>query len=335
MDESGSFATHQAPCTSLSVVGALIVPDHKYDLLLRRYSTLRQNLPKEGGEVKGRLLDEQQVSRVLDLLFKNNCIFEGIVIDMGLETVAGLQAHRAGQAESLTRHLTEEHHPNLVAGVHELRARLEAMALPLYAQSIVTIQLIGNLLQHILAYWSLRAAKEILTFNWVIDGKDVGRVTNAEDWWSTTMLGLLQSRSYREPMIFLNWIDYTEFDAKFRTTLPKYLKEHMPDAPEEAVDLMLLMKESFRFSSEPEPGLELADIVTNGTRRALLGNLGTEGWAGIPRLMIHKAEQQYLHVATLTADAPANGRPYAKVLAEQFRRGGRDMLTPSLRKADS
>lgn len=333
MDESGSFATHLSPCTSVSVVGALIIPDHKYDLLLRRYSSLRHNLPKVAGEVKGRLLNEQQVSRVLSLLFKNNCIFEGIAIDMGLETVAGLQAHRAGQAESLTRHLTKQHHPNLVAGVQELRARLEAMSLPLYAQSVVTIQLIGNLLQHILAYWSLRAVNEILTFNWVMDGKEVGRVTNAEDWWSTTMLGLLQSRSYREPMIFLDWIDYTKFDAKFRMKVPDYLKEHMPEAGEEAVDLKLVMKESFRFSSDPEPGLELVDIVTNGTRRALMGNLGRDGWAGIPELMIHQAEQQYLHFVTLTADAPSSGRPYAKILAEEFRRGGRDMLTPSLRRS--
>ena len=29
------------------------------------------------------------------------------------------------------------------------------------------------------------------------------------------------------------------------------------------------------------------DIVLSGTRRALVGNLGSEGWLRIPRLMIH------------------------------------------------
>lgn len=37
-----------------------------------------------------------------------------------------------------------------------------------------------------------------------------------------------------------------------------------------------------RFSSANEMGLELVDILTNGVRRALLGNLQPEGWLGEP-----------------------------------------------------
>jgi hypothetical protein len=325
IDESGSFATHKTPCHSLSAVGALVVPEWQAKKLWTKYDQLRPSLPKEKGEVKGRLLNEQQVANVLELLRKNSCIFEGVVIDMGLETEEGLELHRTGQAGGLTDDLTEEHHPELVASVWKLRRRLEAMPLSLYAQSVVTLQLIWEVLKLLPVYWGQRVSSEILNYHWVIDGKEVGRVTDVEEWWSTTMLGLLQSRSYRDPMIALEGIDYTHFDAKFRRARSDWHKEKMPGA-DTALDLWLLLKESFRFSSDPEPGLELADIVTNATRRALAGNLQVGGWKGIPRLMIHR-KKQCLNLVNITSDLKQTKRPYGDVVARGFRHGGRSLLT--------
>ena len=327
IDESGSFATGPSG-NSLSLVGALIVPDHKLEKLFGKYGRIRIGLRKDRGEVKGKLLCEPEVARIVELARKNNCVFEAVAIDMGLESVEGLKKHRLRQAESLTRHLTKEHQPALIAGVHDLRARLEKMSLPLYVQSQLTFQLLGNIIQVLPAYWTLRAPRETLIYHWVVDGKGVDRVTNAEDWWSTTMLGLMQSRSFNKPMVFPDWVDSGPFNTKFRITMPEYLQGHLPGV-EDGIDLKLLMKESFRFSSESEPGLELVDIVTNATRRALMGNLGREGWLGIPQLMIHTAKDQYLKMVTLTIAGPGPRRPYAKLLATDFRRNGRSLLTPS------
>ena len=327
IDESGSFALGPSG-NSLSLVGALIVPDHKLEKLFGKYARIRSGLRKDRGEVKGKLLCELEVARIVELVRKNNCIFEAVAIDMGLESIEGLKEHRLRQAESLTRHLTEEHQPALITGVHDLRTRLETMPLPLYVQSQLTIQLLGNIIQVLPAYWTLRAPREALTYHWVVDGKEVDRVTNAEDWWSTTMLGLMESRSFKNPMVFPDWVDSSAFKTKFRISLPEYLQDHMPDV-EDGIDLKLLMKESFRFSSDPEPGLELVDIVTNATRRALMGNLGRDGWLDIPRLMIHTAQDQYLKMLTLTIAGAGPRRPYAKLLATDFRRNGRSLLTPS------
>lgn len=325
LDESGTFAPSST--TSVSVVGALIVPEHKADTLFQKYAKLRCNLPKDKGEVKGRLLNEEQVVSVTNLLHKNTCIFEAVAIDLALESSEGLATHQMGQAEGLTNHLTPQHQPGLIADMWNLRGRLEDMPLQLYVQSVVTMQLLGNIIRKVPAFWSLRQLKEILTYHWVIDGKAVGQVTDAEDWWSTTMLGLMQTRSYREPMIAPDWVDYTAFDAKFRRDMPEWLLEHMPGS-EQVVDLRLLMKESFRFSSDPEPGLELVDIVTNATRRALMGRLDSSGWMSLPRLMIHNARAQYIQLITLSAQPIGRPqRPYAGVLANGFRSGGRSMLT--------
>ena len=113
IDESGNFALSPAG-HSLSVVGALIIPEHKIDKLFAKYARIRSGLRKHHGEVKGKLLTEPEVARVVELVRKNNCIFEAVAIDMGLESVEGLKRHRLGQAEALTRHLTDQHQPTLV-----------------------------------------------------------------------------------------------------------------------------------------------------------------------------------------------------------------------------
>jgi hypothetical protein len=293
--------------------------------LFSRYARTRVNLPKQQGEVKGRLLNEQQVDAVVGWLLKNGCIFEAVAIEMGLETGAGVQAHREEGAHRLTENLTEKHHPNMVKHVRDLRRRAEEMAVPLYVQSILTVHLLGNILTEIPVYWAQRRLKEILTFHWVIDGKGVIETTNAEDWWACTMLGFLQSRLAREPMIALEGIDYTEFHQKFMMEVPQYLRETLlPDA-KEAFDLKLLMQESFRFSSDAEPGLELVDIVTNATRRALKGNLAREGWGRIPSLMISRREPS-LRMRSLTPGVNSAKVPYGSLATGAFARGGRHMV---------
>ena len=59
IDESGSFTGFHAG--SISVVGALAVPDEKLGPLKKKYAKIRARLPLEKGEVKGRLLNEKQI----------------------------------------------------------------------------------------------------------------------------------------------------------------------------------------------------------------------------------------------------------------------------------
>ncbi len=87
------------------------------------------------------------------------------------------------------------------------------------------------------------------------------------------------------------------------------------------------MTESFRFSSQAEPGLELVDILTNAVRRGMMGNLECEGWKNIPSLMLHRKEH-YIHLLTLGTEEDAASRvfPYAAML-QHFKTGGLSLLT--------
>lgn len=248
---------------------------------------------------------------------------------MGRESATDIAEHQLKTAEALTANLTDKHHPDLIAGVKRLKSRLEAMALPLYVQAALMNVLLARIIRELPAYWIQRQPKEILNFHWVVDGKGVDSETKSENWWSTTKAGFLQSALAREPVIMLDWLDYNEFNKKYLIPMPEYLKETILPH-EHGYNLKLLLEEDFRFNSGVDYGLELADIVTNATRRALKGNLSSEGWRQIPALMI--AREQTLHFCSLSTAVNSSHLPYRDVVMKAFRRGGRDMLTAASRR---
>jgi hypothetical protein len=69
IDESGTFTRGQS-AEAVSVVGALIVPEVRLARIEEKYAALRPNLPKEKDEVKGRLLDEGEIARVVAMLLR-------------------------------------------------------------------------------------------------------------------------------------------------------------------------------------------------------------------------------------------------------------------------
>ena len=99
IDESGTFAPPTSD-PSISAVGALIVPDSILPGVGRKYSRLRQELPKYKGEVKGRLLNEHEVENVVTMLGRHQILFEATAIDMAVHTGGIVAAHQAAQAEA-------------------------------------------------------------------------------------------------------------------------------------------------------------------------------------------------------------------------------------------
>ena len=141
------------------------------------YGRLRRTLPQDKGEVKGRLLKEHHVDEVCGVLRKVGCLFEVVAVDSTLQTEAELGAHKIGQAEGMTKNLTDKHHKSLIEEVWELRRQLEAMSLQLYLQSCAMVELVYNVLNNATLYHSLRLWKELGEYHWIIDGKERDKVT--------------------------------------------------------------------------------------------------------------------------------------------------------------
>jgi hypothetical protein len=153
---------------------------------------------------------------------RSGLIYEVTVVDLAPGDEAAIEEHRRGQCEGLTKKLTPQHHPDLVASVYALRERLEQMPLQLYAQCVVTFDLLWKTLSHATAYYSQREPRSLALFRWVIDAKSPDGVTGSEDWWSKVVRPFMQSRSLQEPFPELESGDYSHLAAK-EMPIPDYL----------------------------------------------------------------------------------------------------------------
>jgi hypothetical protein len=220
--------------------------------------------------VKGRLLSEEQAGQVVSLLKNKGAFFEVVTTDMSLNTEEVVNRHKRGQAQGITKNLTDEHQPTLVAESWKLREH------------------VAIVLRHATLYYAHRMPRELELFRWVIDAKDARQVTPWEEWWSLVVMPMLQSKFLSKPMWHLTeGADYSHFDRKFSTELDEFHKSLKPDRhTDEGTDIKKIMTDSFRFSSQAEPGLELVDILTNAVRRGMMGNLERGGWKDISSLML-------------------------------------------------
>ncbi len=147
IDESGSFAGIGQK-NAVSCVGALTIPHANFGKLQKLWDRLRPTLPMEKGEVKGRLLTENQVATVVKIIRQNQGLFEATVIDLGAHTEHGLLEHRQSLAGAMTAKLTPAHHPNVHNTLGEWRDQLLTMKLPAYVQSVLMFNLLERVMEH-------------------------------------------------------------------------------------------------------------------------------------------------------------------------------------------
>jgi hypothetical protein len=320
IDESGSFSGYHNQ--SVSVVGALAIPDGKLDLIKRKYAKIRARFPLENGEVKGRQLDERQIDEVVTMLARNDAIFEISALDLGFQKESDLVERKRKHAEEMSARAARFREPDRQLVENACR-QISDTSLPLYLQSIVTFEVLHSIINYVPTYFAQRQPKELGTFTWVIDGKESIKVTNWEMWLSWYARGALATMSIGRPAPTIEGADYSyyrRFDGPPRLDEKDELR---------GTDTKLLLAD-LRFSSETEPGLELVDIVVNATRRALIGSLGEAGWHNIPKLMIHRNEPYIKLIILAEGGDEIHHPPYARIVNTHFSAGGRPMLTASI-----
>jgi hypothetical protein len=314
MDESGTFGGYHDG--SVSVVGALAAPTQRLDLIKRKYTKIRTQLPTDKGEVKGRLLNEKQICQVVKLLVRNNVLFEAVVLDLGFHDKDDVVRYKRNHAEGMLARVDNFAEP--VRGqLRQACTQILSISPQLYLQAIATFELIHTIVYHVPLYFAQREPKELSFFKWIVDGKERAKVTNWEMWWSWYAIGALANMSKRRPAPRLEGVDYSFYD-RFKSN----------DGEEEGINVRLLLSD-LEFCSEALPELELADIVVNATRRALIGTLGEPGWRKIPQLMVHRKEPYLRFILIGREDADVIRRPaYARIVTRRFSSGGRSMLAP-------
>jgi hypothetical protein len=178
---------------SISMIGALIVPDSRKSSLEREYGKIRRALPTENGEVKGKRLSEADIAKLMPVLRHHDVIFEVAAIDLGIHTEEGIRRNQAERAAGMTNGLTENHHQSLVDAIWKARRELEGYSLQLNIQSAVIFGLIDRVLEHGTMYYSQRRPEELANFHWVIDAKGDNSIpTPWEQWWTMFIKPALQ-----------------------------------------------------------------------------------------------------------------------------------------------
>jgi hypothetical protein len=200
------------------------------------------------------------------------------------------------------------------------------MAPQLYTQAVVTFATVRTVIQHSTMFYAQRHPKELGAFYWVIDGKERDGITDWEEWWSVVVAMHLQWQSFSDPVASLEGANYSHF-ARFRRKVSEGLKPYFK-GEEYGEDGGMIVKENFRCSSRPEPGLEIVDILTNAVRRALAGRLTKTGWQDIRGLMVHRREPYIQLVALRDAAVPSSYEGVVHHFAER----GRLMLSPRFRR---
>lgn len=321
IDESGTFSATSKP-SSVSAVGALVIPDAKLPYFEKLFAKLRVTLPTQNGEVKGRLLTEAHVRSVVDLLLRVGSFFEVVIVDLGLHTQEQLDRHKQGQAEAVTAHLTDAHHPELVAEVWKLRQYLEAMPSQLYVQSVAQSELIYDVLNHAQIFFAVRRWRELGIFHWVIDAKGKGRIVPWEHWWRQALLPMLESKTFRRPFSLVREGNYRAME-RFKTTPTDYKRQFTngEEGDGEWTDLRLVMTESMHFCDRSVAGLEAVDILVNSIRRSLAGNFSRVGWLPIREIMINRRASALKLIALAGTDLDASSLPYASIVSDFTRCG--------------
>ncbi|KCZ88426.1 hypothetical protein [Hyphomonas jannaschiana] len=315
IDESGSFSGIDSETPSVSTLGALVLPSYCLPKLFRKYAKLREHLPKRNNEVKGSLLDESQFAQVIDLLRRNQALFCGSMIDLSNHTPDDIELHRTKGIAALERNLADGHTQELRENLKNLQERMASFSKPLYVQMMVTVDLLHRAMEEMIGFHCQRNPKELAGFHWMVDAKQKS-ITDWEDWWSNTLIVWLQAMSIRQPKSLNSDGNYQHFERFFIYETPGYLLNTVPprlDGRPVGVDLQKVFGEHFDFSSDPLPGLELVDIVTNCLRRALIGNLQEAGWLPLRELMINGPDYSVRPVSMKFEDQ-IDSHSYSEVL---------------------
>jgi|SRR5205085_3859757 len=270
IDETGTFTGIGQPL-SISMIGALIVPDGRKRSLEREYGKLRKYLPTEKGEVKGKRLSEKEIAGLMPMLRHHDVIFEVAAIDLGIHSEEGIRRNQAQRAEGMTNGLTDKHHQSLIDEIWKARRELEGYSLQLNIQSAVIFELIDRVIEHGTMYYSQRRPEELANFHWVIDAKGDNSIPIPwETWWTMFIKPSLQSKMARAPMGSLKIGDYSHMKRFEFDEISDFMKDMLkpkPDGPK-PMNLGLVLSESLRFSTDPEPGLELVEWKMSATRSA-------------------------------------------------------------------
>jgi len=328
IDEGGTFI----PATGWAVVCSLAIPHKEVGAARREINRLSQHWPRNGGELKGGILEPTHLESLVEVLFRHDALMHACAIDVSREDDARVDRHKAGR-DGMTKHLTSEHHPELVRQVWDLRRVLEGMPRQLYIQCVMMKELVRIASEEVTLYFAQRRPRELAKFEWTIDAKDPRRITSQEKWWREILALWLESASRREPVIFVKdaGFNYKYFNRSFSMKKEMWFPDRPPKLME-GHDIRKMTTERMAFvDSRSEVLIQTVDILTSFVRRLLARNMtGDDVSQSLGRLQIYQ-RRKIKHppsLRLLTLSDQAKGRSELFGILRMMTMAARTLLKP-------
>lgn len=298
IDESGNFLRPAVGGRNLSCVGALVVPEAGLGEVTGRFALLKQQWGVKGLEVKGSRLNEPQIAAVIELLIRYGCLFFVTATEMSVNDESYLKTFQQSEAEGLTATLTASAHPELIKQLTGLRATFERMPLQLFIQAVLLTDLVKKVIDVATLHFAMTSPADAGSFRWVLDRRNTTK-TPHEVAWEMIAGPWAQSRNLASPGVMVEEGDYSHFQRFFSSNQrwPAHLpppRSRDPAKPGKILDLGKILYESLTFAdSGGSGGLQLADVITNAFRRAMMGRLRPESYYRLGELMIHLGKSPF------------------------------------------
>jgi hypothetical protein len=287
VDESGNFRPRDGAESRFSCVAAIAIPSSRREPLYREYASIRARLFTPRVEPKGSQLTATEAREILGLLARHDAVLDACVIDAGIHHVAEIREFQEMQAESLIADLDRAVQPEPYVETMTRVSRDTARLPPqLFIQCWAMVILLHRLMQTLTLHFVLRQPRELGRIHWDVDPKDVAP-TVYERAWGGLILPLVAELTKREPIIFKNGGDYSQF-ARFEKPIPEEARVEFPEGrpwDPKAINAEAILEELEFPRSEDCSGLQLADMAASVLSRAFNGNMEREGWIALAPLL--------------------------------------------------
>ncbi|MGF6408368.1 DUF3800 domain-containing protein [Paraburkholderia sp. MM5482-R1] len=276
VDESGTFTLtdkENAWCT----IAAFVLPERKRRALDALVAELRLR-HGAGLEVKLGVIPEDDFVKFLADLSKLGGMAFAVAVDVSLHRRDEIQRHQQIQVDKIRQNIDRMKYEGGRRGVADLADEISELPLQLYTQLILQVELVYTVLQYAPLYYVQREPVALANFRWRVDQKN--RMLNRyEKAFLKILPGLLQTKSLRDPMIFLKGEDYSHF-RRFEYepgTAPNFLKEtyglDVDVSDGNSLNVGKMINDDFRYvDSQKFSGVQVADLIASGVRRVLRSN---------------------------------------------------------------
>lgn len=311
-------------------MAAYVVPEVDRRRLERVLRELKLSCGRShSDEVKLKELTEPQLKEFLRRLRELESTLFISAIDLGKQSSTSISQHQTIQVEKIRvnepRMLYEEGR----ALIKDLASRVEQLSPQLYTQLVVQVDLLDQVYRSTTLYYSQRIPATLGAFRWRIDEKNSTRPL-FEETLKHMAPALLQSRSLREPGIFVEGFDYSHYERAFgykQDEIPKYVQEETNTEIKSASNLGKVLSDFSFVRSHDVPGVQVADLLSSTFRRALRGefqdNVGVAHLLGT--LTVQRAKPNpSIHLITLSEEVLASGHAFD--VAQATRSAARPML---------